>query len=186
MLRNNTPRPGDRLILTKPLGVGIVTAAHRAGLADEPALRAAIASMERLNRYAAESMAGLDVSACTDVTGFGLLIHALEMAGDAAAIVLYPGALPFIPQAADYANEYLLTAAGQRNRNRAEQSVDMSAVPFAVQELLCDPQTSGGLLIAVAPNDAGELVRRIQGAGDEYAAVIGAIKPKGDARILFA
>ena len=186
VLRNNTPRPGDRLILTKPLGVGIVTAAHRAGLADEPALRAAVASMERLNRYAAECMAGLDVSACTDVTGFGLLIHALEMAGDAAAIVLYPGALPFIPQAADYANEYLLTAAGQRNRNRAEQSVDMSAVPFAVQELLCDPQTSGGLLIAVAPNDAGELVRRIQGAGDEYAAVIGAIKPKGDARILFA
>ncbi|MDR1250369.1 MAG: selenide, water dikinase SelD, partial [Treponema sp.] len=146
--RNNTPRPGDRLILTKPLGVGIVMAALRAGLAGEGAVARAVASMERLNRSACEAMSPCNVSACTDVTGFGLLIHALEMAGEEAAITLYPDALPVIPEAADYAGEYLLTAAGQRNRRRAEKSVDVGSLPFAVQELIFDPQTSGGLLIA--------------------------------------
>jgi selenide,water dikinase len=185
VLRNNTPRTGDKLILTKALGVGIVMAALRVGMADERAVRLATASMERLNRYAAGVMSGFNVSACTDVTGFGLLVHALEMAGDSAAIVIYPDALPIIPQAADYANEYLLTAAGQRNRNRVEKLVDVGALPFATQELMFDPQTSGGLLIAVSPNEAEELLRRIRGAGDGAAAIIGEIAPRQETVIVF-
>jgi selenide,water dikinase len=185
VLRNNTPRVGHKLVLTKPLGVGIVMAALRVEMAGEAAIRRAIASMERLNRYAAESMTDSAVSACTDVTGFGLLVHALEMAGDSAAIMLYPDALPVIREAVDYANDYLLTAAGQRNRNRVEKTVDVSALPFATQELMFDPQTSGGLLIAASPDDAENLVRRIKDAGDEDAAIIGEIIPRRDKVIQF-
>jgi len=183
VIRNNTPKPGHKLILTKPLGVGIVMAAHRVGMADEAALSRALSSMERLNRYACESMEGFDVSACTDVTGFGLLVHALEMASDTAAIVLYADALPIIPRAADYANEYLLTAAGQRNRNRVNNIIDVEGLPFAVQELVFDPQTSGGLLIAVSPGAAEELLRRIRGSGDPDAAIIGEVRPKSESGV---
>ncbi|MDR3342908.1 MAG: selenide, water dikinase SelD [Treponema sp.] len=185
MLRNNTPKIGHKLILTKPLGVGIVNAAVRVGMASDNAIRKGIASMERLNRYACECMAAFSVSACTDVTGFGLLVHALEMAGDSATIMLYPDALPVIPEAVDYANEYLLTAAGQRNRNRVERVVDVSSLPFATQEIMFDPQTSGGLLIAAPPHEAEELVLRIRKAGDECAVIIGEITPKSDGLILF-
>jgi selenide,water dikinase len=160
-------------------------AALRVEMADEGAVAQALASMERLNRYACECMALFNVSACTDVTGFGLAVHALEMAGDSASIILYPDALPRIPAAVDYANDYLLTAAGQRNRNRADASADVSELPFAVQELLFDPQTSGGLLIAVAPDEAEALTARIQAAGDECAEIIGEIAPRAGKVVVF-
>ncbi|WP_162504992.1 selenide, water dikinase SelD, partial [Treponema endosymbiont of Eucomonympha sp.] len=185
VIRNNTPKIGHKLILTKPLGVGIVMAAMRVDMASASAVRQALASMERLNRYACESMVAFNVSACTDVTGFGLLVHALEMAGDSAAIILYPDALPLIPEAAAYADEYLLTAAGQRNRNRADRYADVSPLSFATQELLFDPQTSGGLLIAAPPDEAEALTARIKEAGDERAAIIGEIAPKAEKIIIF-
>ena len=185
VIRNNTPKPGHKLILTKPLGVGIVMAALRVGLADEGAVRQALASMERLNRYACETMMSFNVSACTDVTGFGLIVHALEMAGASVSVVLYPDALPFIPEAANYADEYLLTAAGQRNRNRAASCADVSKLPFAIQELLFDPQTSGGLLLAVPPGEAETLISRIRDAGDESAAIIGEIAPRAEKAVMF-
>ena len=185
IIRNNTPKLGHKLLLTKPLGVGIVMAAARAGMAGARAVKQATDSMERLNRYACESMARFDVSACTDVTGFGLLVHAMEMAASGASAVIYPEALPFIPEAAEYANEYLITAAGQRNRNRAEKSIDVGRLPFAVQELLFDPQTSGGLLIAAAPDRAEELVSLIRENGDSGAAVIGEVAPRAEKPVLF-
>jgi selenide,water dikinase len=185
VLRNNTPKAGHKLILTKPLGVGIVMAALRVEMADEGAVRQAVASMERLNRYACEVMADFNVSACTDVTGFGLLVHALEMAGDSVSVLLYPDALPLIPGAAGYADEYLLTAAGQRNRNRVGACADVSPLPFAVQELLFDPQTSGGLLIAAPSDEAEALAARIREAGDECAAIIGEIAPRAEKALMF-
>jgi selenide,water dikinase len=185
VIRNNTPKPGHKLILTKPLGVGIIMAALRVGMADKEASDQALASMERLNRAAAECMADAAVSACTDITGFGLIVHALEMAGDTVTVVLYPDALPFIPQAADYANEYLLTAAGQRNRSRAEGAADVSRLPFAAQELLFDPQTSGGLLIAAPPDEAETLAARIRDAGDRHAGIIGEIAPRTEQPVVF-
>ncbi|MCL2067222.1 MAG: selenide, water dikinase SelD [Treponema sp.] len=185
VIRNNTPQPGHKLILTKALGTGIVMAAMRVGMADDEAVLTAVSSMERLNRYACESMAGFDVSACTDITGFGLLVHALEMAGDSVTITLYSEAIPFIPAAAAYAGEYLLTAAGQRNRTHAEKTVDVGSLPFAVQEMLFDPQTSGGLLIAAAPDEAENLVSRIRSAGDINAAIIGEVTRKSANPITF-
>jgi selenide,water dikinase len=186
VIRNNTPRAGDKLILTKPLGAGIVMAALRAQCAAEEAVRAAVDSMERLNRYAASCMSACDVSACTDVTGFGLAVHALEMAGSAASIALYPDALPVMPHASEYAAEYILTAAGQRNRLRAESSAHgIGNLPFAAQELLFDPQTSGGLLIAVRSDQAEALAANIRAAGDERASVIGEVASKSEATLLF-
>lgn len=184
ILRNNTPRAGDALILTKPLGVGIVLAAHQVEMASAEALDAALASMQRLNKYAAEKLQGFDVSACTDVTGFGLLAHLLEMCGNTATAVLHPDALPILPQALAYAEEYLLTAAGQRNRRHFEAHGNVDALPPAVAELLFDPQTSGGLLISVRGDQAQALLHAIR-QDDPQASIIGRILPRGKDTILF-
>lgn len=175
LLRNNTPRVGDILILTKPLGTGVVMAAHRAGLAAVEAVEAAVASMERLNKYASERLSGYNVSACTDITGFGLGGHGLEMAGDKVTLRIDHAALPLLPMAADYAGDFLITAAGQRNRLHSQGRVNAEHLPFALQELVFDPQTSGGLLIAAARNQAGALLEDIR-ANDPKAAIIGDVE----------
>lgn len=183
-IRNSTPATGHKLILTKPLGIGIVMAAARVGLASAAAVQSATGSMQHLNKYAAEKMLQYPISACTDVTGFGLLAHALEMAGDAATLQLYPEALPVIPEAVAYANDFLLTAAGQRNRNFVGSKCSVDNLPFATQELLFDPQTSGGLLIAVHPAHAEELLAQIQ-QEDPAAAIVGEVLPRQNAAITF-
>lgn len=184
LLRNNTPRPGAKLILTKPLGTGIIMAAHRGGAASAAAVEQAVAVMERLNKYAAEKLPHFDVSAVTDITGFGLLAHILEMAADAVSVRLYPEEIPYLEEAYQYASEYLMTAAGQRNRNHLAGKADVSGLPFALQELLFDPQTSGGLLIAVDAAEAAEALRSIQ-TDDPAARIIGEIIEKETGTILF-
>lgn len=184
IIRNNTPNVGHRLILTKPLGVGIVMAAARGQLASDAAMQKAIGSMQQLNRYAAEKMARYPVSACTDITGFGLLAHLLEMCGDTVSASIDTDKLPIIPQAIEYANEYLITAAGQRNRNYFDQSGEVNSLPFAIQEILFDPQTSGGLLICTGAEQADALLQDIQ-QDDPDAAIIGEILPKQTKAILF-
>ncbi|WP_425803887.1 selenide, water dikinase SelD [Desulfitobacterium sp. Sab5] len=172
--RNNTPIPGDQLILTKPLGVGIIMAALRGEMADDQAVEAALYSMQRLNKYAAEKMHHFTINACTDITGFGLLAHAKEMAGTETSLILYPSELPYISQAYSYAEDYLLTAAGQRNRNFMEGSVEFGDTPFALQELLLDPQTSGGLFLSVPKDSAQELLNAIQEV-EPQAAIVGEV-----------
>jgi len=182
--RNNTPKVSDKLILTKPLGTGLIMAALRVGAASDDAVLKATRSMERLNKYAAEKAQNFAVSACTDITGFGLLAHALEMASDTVSIALYPAEIPYISQAYDYAEEYMMTAAGQRNRNHLDSKADVSMLPFPIQELLFDPQTSGGLLLSVSSEQSADLLAAIQG-GDPDAKIIGEIIPRQDAVILF-
>lgn len=184
IIRNNTPNKGDKLILTKPLGVGIIMAAHRVQAASAEAIKKAVASMERLNRYAAEKMTGYAVSACTDITGFGLLAHLTEMAGGRVSFKLEYEAIPYIEEAYQYAGEYLLTAAGQRNRNFMEGKFDVSETPFPIQELLFDPQTSGGLLICVAEEQAGDLLASIK-KDDQHAEIIGSVIEREKYIILF-
>jgi len=184
IIRNNTPEPGHKLILTKPLGTGLIMAALRGGLAEDETVGKAVRSMERLNKYAAEKAIGFDVSACTDITGFGLLAHALEMASDRASIVIYPGEIPYFEEARVFAGEYLMTAAGQRNRNHLEGKADVGKLPFEVQELLFDPQTSGGLLLCVAPEQADDLLSAIRD-GDPAACIIGEAVPRENDAILF-
>ncbi|MGE4272353.1 MAG: selenide, water dikinase SelD [Desulfitobacterium sp.] len=181
--KNNTPQPGDQLILTKPVGVGIIMAALRGEMAEPEAIEAALTSMQRLNKYAAEKMHHFPVHACTDITGFGLLAHAREMAGKETSVVLYPSQLPYIPQAYTYAEGYLLTAAGQRNRNFMEGAVDFGETSFPLQELMLDPQTSGGLLFSVPKAYGEEALSAIQEA-EPQARIIGEILPRFDLPII--
>ncbi len=186
IIRNNTPCQGDMLLLTKPIGTGIILAAERGEQASEEAVAMALRTMERLNRYAAEKMQKYHVSACTDITGFGLLSHLLEMCGEKVTARLYPENLPILPFAKEYADDYLLTAAGQRNRNFfAGKGGEVAALPFAIQELLFDPQTSGGLLISVPREEANLLLADIQ-KEDGDARIIGEIVPRQEANIQFA
>ena len=184
ILRNNTCQKGDVLILTKSLGVGIIMAAHRGGLASGEALKQAIYSMERLNKYAVEAFGDAEIHACTDITGFGLLAHVGEMAGASCSIQLDIGQIPYIPEAYDYAAEYLLTAAGQRNRKHMKEKVEVDKISFPMQELMFDPQTSGGLLLSVAEADAKHLLKRIKQT-EPNAKIIGHVVEKGDKLITF-
>lgn len=162
---NNQGKPGDLLILTKCLGVGIICTANRVGEASKEAMDAAIKSMETLNKYAAEICHNFEIHACTDVTGFSFLGHLHEMMDDRLACRIYANRVPVFSQALQYADEFLLTAAGQRNRNHTEKYVCFQDVPFAMQEVLFDPQTSGGLLIAVIEAEAENLLKRMQDIG---------------------
>lgn len=149
ILTNHNCQVGDDLILTKPLGVGIVMTASRIGEADESAMTKAITSMTTLNKYASEIFCRNQVHACTDVTGFGFLGHLSEMLGEEFSAEIKCENVPYIKEAECYAKEFYLTAAAQRNRNHVEQRVAFLDVPFAMEEILYDPQTSGGLLASV-------------------------------------
>ncbi len=172
--RNNACVPGDCLILTKPLGVGLVLSAARAGVAKDDEYRAALANMERLNRCAAEKLPAFAVHSVTDITGFGLLVHAAEMAGRDWTLTFDFDSLPILPGALEHAAAYLATAAGQRNRNHIGASADIAAVSPAGQEVLFDPQTSGGLLISVAAEEAEALCQAIK-QDDPAAAIVGQV-----------
>lgn len=182
MYPNNNGRPGDVLILTKRLGVGIICTANRVGEASEEAMKAAVDSMTTLNKYAAECCRRYDIHACTDVTGFGLLGHLHEMMDSRLSCHLHADSLPVIPEALAYADEFLLTAAAQRNRNHVGEYVHFDGVSFAVEEILFDPQTSGGLLIALSPDQAPSLLQDLKQAGLP-AEIIGEIRDKDEFEI---
>ena len=175
--QNNGGQPGDKLILTKKLGVGIICTAARVGAASEKALGEAQDSMMTLNKYASEILRGYEVHACTDVTGFGLLVHLHEMLGGKLSCRLQVSQIPVISEALTHADEFLLTAAGQRNRNHIGSQVDFGGIPFAMEEVLFDPQTSGGLLAAVRADQAEDALKRLRGAGLP-AAIIGVLTEK--------
>lgn len=163
--RNSTGQIGDRLLLTKPLGVGLICTAARVGSASAEALAQAIQSMTTLNKYAARVADAYEVHACTDVTGFGLLGHLREMLRPGLSARLRMPQIPCIPAARGCADEFLLTAAAQRNRNFLRKIVRFERCSFADEELLFDPQTSGGLLLAVSPRDAAPLLADLQKLG---------------------
>lgn len=165
MFRNNTCRSGDVLLLTKPLGVGIVCAASRLGAASGEDFDLAVESMRTLNRKAAGILRKYRVHACTDVTGFGLLGHLAEMVEEHHTALLEGQNLPFLPGCEEYAEEFYLTAAAQRNRNHLQGRVVFEQVPFYVEELLFDPQTSGGLLVSLPEEDGGRALREIAALG---------------------
>lgn len=163
--KNTGGRAGDRLILTKPLGTGIITTAERIGEASEDAMDKAVKSMTTLNKYAAEIIRKYKIHACTDVTGFGFLGHLHEMLQEGYTAVIDSSSVPYIKEAYEYANEFYITAAAQRNRNFVEPFVQFSKEDFAMEEILFDPQTSGGLLFAIAPEDAEQALEEIKGLG---------------------
>ena len=180
---NDAGQPGDKLILTKALGVGLICTANRVGEAKPEDMARAIDSMTTLNKTAAEISRRYAVHAATDVTGFSFLGHLHEMMGGKLSCVIDAHAVPVLPGAWDAADACLYTAAGQRNRNHTGPFVEFEGVPFPMEEILFDPQTSGGLLFAVAPEDADALEQELQAAGLP-AKIVGEIKEKSEKEIV--
>ena len=174
---NNTGKPGDALVLTKKLGVGIICTADRIGEASAEAMDEAVDSMTTLNKTAAEISRKYRVDACTDVTGFGLLGHLHEMMDGRSSCSIFADNVPVMQNALEYADEFYLTAAAQKNRNYLAEHVHFVQISFAMEEVLFDPQTSGGLLMAVHPDDAQDMAAEMNRAGIP-AEIIGEITEK--------
>ncbi len=177
ILTKKNIKPGDRLILTKPLGIGIVNTAIKGGLASESVIQDAITLMTTLNRCAAEIMSAFAVSACTDITGFGLIGHLAEMVVDSGCgMTIHADRLPMIPEAREYAAIGLIPAGAYKNREFRESMVTLSSgVDRIVQDICFDPQTSGGLLISIPDAQADRLLQRLLDGGVSHAAIIGEV-----------
>ena len=185
LLKNCGAEAGDVLFLTKPLGIGILTTAARVDLVSEETQALAKKLMTTLNKGARDVMVNYRVHACTDVTGFALLGHALEMAqGSGMELELDTAQIDLIEEARGFAEMGILPAGMYRNRAFAEAAVDAGEVPLAVQDMLYDPQTSGGLLIAVHPDDADALYADLKTAVPS-AQLIGTVRPYRGGKYIF-
>jgi selenide,water dikinase len=175
VLAKKNLRPGDSLVLTKPLGTGIVNTAIKADMVSEHLSEKVTRLMATLNRDAARIMADFDISACTDVTGFGLLGHLAEMVnGSGCSARVFSGKVPVIPEAGDFAAMGLIPAGAYKNREFREQMITFAeTVSRTLQDLLFDPQTSGGLLISVSDIHCTDLVSALKEGGIADAAKIG-------------
>ncbi|MEA4870990.1 MAG: selenide, water dikinase SelD [Christensenella sp.] len=176
--KNLGAREGDVLFLTKPLGIGILTTAEKAEMLEPGEIDPVIALMTTLNKGARDCAVNYRVHACTDVTGFSLMGHMLEMMqGSEVSARVETGAIHFLSRALEFANMGLLPAGVYRNRSYAEPFVDEGTLPLKVRDALFDPQTSGGLLIAVDPRDADALENDLR-ANVPSAQRIGTVLPK--------
>jgi selenide,water dikinase len=177
---NAGARPGDRLLLTKPLGTGIIATAVKGGLASEAAQKRALEVMTTLNRQASEAMMEVGVHAATDITGFGLLGHALEMANaSGVSLTIEAHRVPMIKEAVEYARMGLVPAGDFENKKFCQKVVEVApGVDSFLLEILYDAQTSGGLLIAVEPAKADRLWEKMLEKGVFEAAFIGEVIPR--------
>lgn len=165
--KNCTSKPGDVLVLTKPLGLGIINTAIKGELASQEAYDKAVKVMTTLNRDGMEAFKGLgEVNSVTDITGFGLLGHCLEMAeGSNTTIIIESHKVPFIEEARDYAEMGLIPAGAYNNRNHIGSKVAVAeSVPKYLEDILFDPQTSGGLLISASPRTADIIIENLKGS----------------------
>ena len=186
ILTKNNLKTGDRLILTKPLGTGIINTAIKGGLASKEVIDTVTRLMATLNRDAAEIMKDYPVNACTDITGFGLLGHIAEMIIDTGfSVNLTSKTIPIISEALEYAGMGLVPAGTYNNREFRECMVDFApSVNRLVQDILFDPQTSGGLLMCVERESADELLDKLKGKGMDSAAIIGDVATEPKERII--
>lgn len=177
LLTNAGARPGDLLVLTKPLGTGILATALKAELLDRELTGQITEMMAALNKDAAEAMTEVGANACTDITGFGLLGHCLEMAAASnVGMKIYAGKVPLVPQARTFASMGLIPGGGYANRKfcAKDLELDPSVEPILV-DIMCDPQTSGGLLISVSREKAPLLVQRLSEKNSPAAHIIGEV-----------
>lgn len=185
ILSNSNANAGDVLILTKPLGLGIMNTAAKAELLSEGKINEITAIMCTLNKYAKECMRDLEVNACTDITGFSLIGHSFEMAnGSNKTIEIFSSSVPIIEEALDYARIGIIPEGMYNNLGYLKDKFTLSSnISQEIQDVLLDPQTSGGLLIALPENNVKEYLSRI-GEFTEYARVIGQVVEKGDVPIV--
>ena len=183
LLTNSGAKVGDKVILTKPLGTGIINTAVKAGVVNKKTVARVTECMAALNDKASALMQEIGVHACTDVTGFGLLGHTVQLAQNSqVGINIDIASIPRFPEAGELAKRGLCPAGLHRNREFYSPCVKIaSEVPTNEQDVLFDPQTSGGLLICLAPRKAERLLDRLREAGVEEAAIIGEVvsEPRG-------
>jgi len=187
VLANASARVGDVLIITKPIGVGILNTAIKAELLSKQDTEEAMRVMAYLNKYAAHAMKPYNVSACTDITGFGLAGHVLEMAeGSDVTIDINTASIPVMDGAVENAAMGLVPAGAYRNKDYSGHKIQMSEdVSVEMQDILYDPQTSGGLLIAVHPEDLDAIMKDLEEQTETAFAVIGRVSEKKEFAIYF-
>ena len=185
VLTNSGAKPGDVLLLTTPLGIGILTTAAKVDMASSENMAYAVKLMTTLNRAARDAMVKYRVHACTDVTGFSLMGHGLEMAqGSDVELHLNVSAIDLIPEAVELARIGILPEGMYRNRSFAEPYADPGETELCRQDVLYDPQTAGGLLIAVDPADAAALYEELKDAVPS-AQCIGTVEPYHGGKRIF-
>ncbi len=180
--KNNTLRVGDMIILTKPVGIGILTTALKADMIDDDLIRYIARLLSQLNYKASQIMKRYDTSACTDVTGFGLLGHLLEMVSDKFTIEVDKESVPVIKEALEMADMGIIPAGTYNNMVYIKDRVSFGRSD-SNDIILYDAQTSGGLLISVSAKDADKLLKELKDNGYEESAVIGEVKQKGEKSI---
>jgi selenide,water dikinase len=185
ILTNAKAMQGDLLVLTKPIGTGIIATALKGGMASEKAVRQMVESMTALNRKASEKMQALGAHACTDITGFGLIGHGLEMAeASHVGLRIWANKVPVFPEAMEYARIGLIPAGAYSNRQFFSCRMDVrSSVSPVLVDLFYDPQTSGGLLISLPPRKAEELVGELREGGNHLGAIVGEVLKEPEGRI---
>ena len=187
MMSNNAAAAGDVLVLTKALGTGFITTANRAGKCSDEVIDAACESMLELNQSAAQAAVALGVRSATDITGFGLAGHAGELAqASDVTIVIELGKLPLLPGAEEAANAGHYTRANGTNRAHVQPFTQFEGpADSMLAEFVVDPQTSGGLLIAVAEDRAAQLVDQCHVAGLSATTIVGHVEARGDHHLVF-
>jgi selenide,water dikinase len=188
ILTNAKARVGDKLILTKPLGTGIISTALKAGMASQEAVRKIVESMVTLNRTASEWMKKFAAHACTDITGFSFIGHVLEMAtASRVGMVIQSKDVPVFSEAVEYARMGLIPGGAHSNRDFFSCKVEIhSDVPSLLADIFYDPQTSGGLLISVPSSQAEKLVATLKKEGHGDSSIVGEVveEPRGKIRLL--
>jgi selenide,water dikinase len=185
IVTNDGAKPGDVLILTKPIGVGFISFANQLGRASESVIAAASRSMTELNKTAAEVMVEVGVNSATDVTGFGLLGHLSEMAAQSGVTAeVYADQVPIFDEVMDYASQGMISGGVERNREYAAGKVTANGISEEMLSILCDPQTSGGLLMSVSQAKVAPLLSQLRARGVIQACVIGAVLPKSDTPVI--
>ncbi len=182
VLANKTARIGDILILTKPLGLGVLNTAIKADIATQEQYSMAVDTMITLNKYALEAVVDLNISACTDITGFGFLGHVYEMAkGSNVSIEIESSKVPIIEGAVELAEMGILPAGMYANKKHIEDQVKKEVeIKEVVEDLLYDPQTSGGLLIAIDENDVAVALEALEKINKNSYSVVGKVIEKKD------
>lgn len=188
ILTNAKAKVGDKLVLTKALGTGIIATALKGQMASEEAVQKIVESMVTLNKTASEQMKIFGAHACTDITGFSFLGHALEMAtASQVGLVIQSGAIPIFPEAMEYAKIGLVPGGAHSNRQFFSCKVEVqSSVSELLLDILYDPQTSGGLLISLPPEEAEKLVKALKKEGHVYSSIVGEVveEPRGKIQLL--
>jgi selenide,water dikinase len=178
LTRNDTAQIGDLLVLTKPLGTGIISTAIKRGIANENVMNTAIDTMRNLNKSAAEAMSEVGVNACTDITGYGLLGHLLEMCkGSNISATIEFNSIPFMNSVFELAQEGVIPSGTKRNLEFVQNDIIPAEYLAEFQlHMLADAQTSGGLLISVSPNKAETLVNALKSNGTLASHIIGEVQ----------